>query len=167
MEANVEAFVQKMLDDLKVGLEAIAVALIDEYEGKLRLSTETPPAGFWNAVSDLACLDVQWAHWNSELWRCEEHRVACGCGQRHELYGLGFHNRWILMIIGQGTPVPGVARKESEWVVAQPEAVFSRVTRLLRYTLPSEGLMVRSSNGNGADPAEIAMPLWWVRRIHN
>ena len=153
MKENDQA-VQDVVGALKAGVDAMAVALFDDDRVRIHASSETPPDAFWNIFGGITCLEVDWGTWYRELRATRQHKATCSCGERHRLYGLVIRERWILLIVAPGEPVPGI------------ESVFSSAASVLMKLLPSHRARARSRGPTGGSgPAQLGIPLWWRRKV--
>jgi hypothetical protein len=159
-----DALIQKAITDLKVGFDGTAVAIFDHRTAQIQVSTEARPDAFWNAFTGFPCLPVDWAAWYRELWAAGEHHVTCGCGDRHQLYGLVLLERWVLLIVTRGLLVPDGGSFEAKVARSYAEEVL-----ILRFLLEEKEAGRRrpgaqGQGGGGSGPAELAIPLWWKQR---
>jgi hypothetical protein len=127
--------VQQEIDRLKIGLDAIAVAILDNSTGHVFVSTAEQATRFRRTVDELKCLDIDWRLWQQDLWTNREHELKCGCPGRHQLYGLVIHDPVVLLILAKTDPVPGVRVAERTLLESQAEMAFSTSILILEYLL--------------------------------
>lgn len=158
--------VQVALDELKAGIDGSAVALFDHHTNQIHTSTERPPDAFWKAFNGVPCLPIEWTTWYGELRAVGRHATTCGCGDRHQLYGLVINERVAIVIVARGLFVrdgivePGIAPSYSQ---GMSQLLLSIMESQLEINVRRRGSR-RQSGGGGAGPAELAIPLWWHER---
>jgi len=158
--------VKALLDAVKDGVEATAVGIIDGGRGWLHLSSERSPGSFWAAFTRLDCLRGAWGEWDQELLASGAAGILCRCGG-HSVQTRMVHTRWILVVLCEGPLVAGA------------EKVVEHAAQVLQGLLPL-GLPPQSSEppdeggpvggpgggpgGGGQGPAELGIPVAWIRR---
>jgi hypothetical protein len=144
--------VKALLTALKVGIEASAAGVFDTRRGDMHASSEMTLAAFWDAFGVRDCWDVDWGDWDRELLASNRARVSCGCGV-HSVRAFLVHDRWVLLVLAGGPLMTGA------------ETVISHALKILVHLLP-RGRAGRSAppRPGGAGPAELGIPVWWVRR---
>src|SRR5690349_2084793 len=98
--------VKALLKELKGGLEATVVGIVDGGRGWLHSSSEPSPGTFWAAFTGLDCLRGEWGDWDQELLASGAAGVVCRCGA-HAVRTLMVHTRWIVVVLSAGGLVVG------------------------------------------------------------
>ena len=99
--AMLDAEVKALLKELKGGIEATAVGIIDGARGWLHSSSEPSPGTFWAAFTELDCLRGEWGDWDQELLVSGAAGITCRCGA-HAVRSVMVHKRWIVVVLGEG-----------------------------------------------------------------
>ena len=155
----VPAAVTRTLDVFKATVDAYDVAAFDGWHGRTHLPDTTPPTELWDAIGKLACLAIDWSPFKSNLVRVGESEAVCRCGA-HFVTGFLIHRRWSLIVFGRQS----LATNE---LIPIRTRTMEKLGRLLPHLdeNTAEPLPGDSRGGGGtAGPAELAIPLWWVRR---
>jgi hypothetical protein len=153
--------VKALLKELKGGLEATVVGVIDGARGWLHVSSERSPGTFWSAFTGLDCLRGEWGDWDMELLASGAAGVICRCGA-HAVRSVMIHKRWIVVVLSDGGLVAGA------------DTVIEHAVKVLQDLLssgpppelpdpPADG----GPGGGGQAPAELGIPLAWIRRRSN
>jgi hypothetical protein len=153
-----DAEVKALLKELKAGLEATVVGIIDGGRGWLHSSSERSPGTFWAAFTGLDCLQGEWGDWDQELLASGAAGVMCRCGA-HAVRTVMIHTRWIFVVLSEGGLVAGA------------DKVIDQATQVLKGLLPSghppaspDTPVDGGPSGGGPAPAELGIPIAWIRR---
>jgi len=154
-----DAEVKALLKELKAGLEATVVGIIDGARGWLHSSSERSPGTFWAAFTGLDCLQGEWGDWDQELLASGAAGVMCRCGA-HAVRTVMIHTRWIFVVLSEGGLVAGA------------DKVIEHAIQVLKDLLPSgpppespdSPVDGGASGGGQAPPAELGIPIAWIRR---
>ena len=155
----VPAAVTRTLDAFKAGVDAYDLAAFDGWHGRTHLPDATSPGELWDAIRKLACLETDWNPFKSNLVRVGESEVGCRCGA-HFVTGFLIQRRWSLIVFGRQS----LAKSE---LVPIRMRTMEKLARLLPHldedtAEPSPG--DPRGGGGTAGPAELGIPLWWIRR---
>jgi hypothetical protein len=85
-------------------------------------------------------------------------RVDCQCGA-HALDAYLFHNRWILIVLANGPLVTGTDKIVGHALEVLKRLLPARPVR--RSSAPPAG---SGPAGGGQGPAELGIPVWWIRK---
>jgi hypothetical protein len=152
--------IQSAIDALKVGLGATAIALFDDDEARIYASTTVPVTDFWNAFGGIACLHVDWQEWYRKLRTVRQHQVTCSCPGGHSVHGILVHERWVLLMVADETLDP-----MSDFLLSSAANVLAGLLPTVRSRGgPAGPAGPRGPSGGGPGPAELAIPLWWLRK---
>jgi hypothetical protein len=150
--------IRALLAELKAGIEATAVGVLDGGRSWLHASSEQSPGSFWAAFNGLTCLVPDWERWEAELLTSGAARVACDCGG-HFVDAFRIRELWAVIVLSSGALAPAATQ-----VVRHALPILSRL-------LPAVGSKPRSappagggSGGEGQGPAELGIPAWWIRK---
>ena len=152
------AEIRALLEALKTGIEAKVVGIFDGARSWLHSSSEKSPGTFWSGFNELRCLRADWGDWDRELLETGRARVDCQCGA-HAVDAFLFHNRWILIVLANGSLVTG-----AETVIFHALDVLKQLLparRVRRSPAPPAG---SGPGGGGQGPAELGIPVWWIRK---
>jgi hypothetical protein len=151
------AKINAVLEALKTGIDAIVVGIFDGGRGWLHASSEKSPGTFWDSFHEIPCLEADWGDWDRELLASAYARVDCRCGT-HRIEAFMFHKRWILIVLSASRFVVGADR------------VVAHVLEILKHLLPAAPVgrlpsppVGGGSTGGGQGPAELGIPVWWIR----
>jgi hypothetical protein len=147
-----------LLTALKEGIDAAAIGVFDGRRGDMHASSEMTLAAFWDTFSANDCWDVDWGDWDRELLTAKRAAVSCGCGG-HSVLAFLIHDRWALLVLARGSLITGAGA-----VVVTAVKILTRLlpaTRSKGSVLPPYG---GGRGGGGSGPAELGIPVWWVRR---
>ena len=154
-----DADIAALLSEVKRGIEAELVGIIDGARGWLHVSSERSPGTFWAAFTELDCLRGEWGDWDQELLASGAAGILCRCGD-HSVQTRMIHTRWILVVLCEGSLVPG-----TEKVVEHAAAALAR---LLPSDPPpqSQEPPIDGGSGGGGSPgaAELGIPIGWIRK---
>jgi hypothetical protein len=151
------AEIRALLEELKPGIEAKVVGIFDGARSWLHSSSEKSPGRFWAGFNELGCLRADWGDWDRELLESGRARVDCQCGA-HALEAFLFHDRWILIVLANGP------------LVVCAETVILHALDVLKELLParpprrSAAPPAGGGPGGGQGPAEVGIPVWWIRK---
>ncbi|HEY7373419.1 MAG TPA: hypothetical protein VIF57_14765 [Polyangia bacterium] len=151
------AEIKALLESLKTGLDAALVGIFDGARAWLHASSESSPGAFWAALQDMPCLQTDWGEWDRELLESAHARVDCRCAS-HRLEAFMFHRRWILIVAAAG-PLVGGADK----VIAHAIEILKRLLPAARAGRSSPAPAGGGSGGGSQGPAELGIPVWWIR----
>jgi hypothetical protein len=152
--------VDQSIKQLRIGMDAAAVDLIDRHAGQ---SLELAPSLVAESLAKLPCLAVAWREWYRALEVAGDKTQTCSCGDRHQLHGTVLDKRWALamvvrdLVVGDGSFVPAKA-------LAYVEGVS-----LVRFFLEERQSDRRAASGgqSGGSPAELAIPVSWHRKARS
>jgi hypothetical protein len=162
-EKEIARGVRQAIGQLKAEIDAVAVAVLDRRSAQIHSCTGGEPDMFWSSLTGVPCLLVAWTTWYRELLSAGERCSTCGCGERHQLYGLVIDERWVLLIVVRALLLPDGDSFEP----TKAGNYFDAVT-LLRFLLSEEwatGPFGSRGPGSGGEsgPAELGIPLGWHR----
>ena len=164
-KAMVPLAVTRLLASFKSSTDAYDVATFNGWRGRTHVPADTTsPAQLWDTIGDLACLEVDWSPFKIRLVRSGESEVACRCGA-HFVTAFLICRRWTLLVLGRQT----LATPLSELLPIR-NTTIEKLARLLPHLEEGERITVEPlpgdprGGGGTAGPAELAIPLWWVRR---
>ena len=82
------------------------------------------------------------------------HNVGCTCDLRHAVQTVTVNDRWALLILARGDLAP-----------TAPSVILSSIPPMADL-LPLNRMRGKggSRGGEGPAPAELGIPLWWLRR---
>ena len=153
-----------LLSALVERVDAVGVGIYDPGEDQLVAAKELPPALFSEVFSALECFEGGWGDWERTLVDDGESHVRCACG-RHALELFLINGYWVLVVLTEEPFLSDAAAiiAQFRWLLAQllprPERPNRRVP---------EGPMTPPPAGGGPGgtppPAELRLPLSWVRR---
>jgi hypothetical protein len=149
------------IDQLKAGVDAAAVALVDRRRARTQGSAPEVPEALRDALERLSCLGVDWAGWYRDLLGAEEHNTTCQCGDRHQLHGLVLDDRWVLALVTRGLLLPDGSFQPTK------AAAYAEWVGAIRFFLEEEarpGSGPRGRGGGEPGSAELAIPLSWHRQ---
>jgi len=154
--------IQDSIGQLKAGIDATAVGLIDR---RTYRSADGPPSPVLEALGNLPCLRVQWEDWYRGFESAGDRTDTCDCGDRHQLHGTVIDGRWaVLMVVrrlfvSEGTFEPKKALAYAESILLIGAFLEEEGSRR-RFRSPGHG-------GGGTGPAALAIPLSWHRKSHS
>ena len=142
----------RILGAVREASGAVAVGLYDCDLERLHTSSESSEAAFWKLFFGLSCLDQQ--QWSRDLHRDGSARVGCTCDLRHAVQTVTVNDRWALLILARGDLAP-----------TAPSVILSSIPPMADL-LPLNRMRGKggSRGGEGPAPAELGIPLWWLRR---
>jgi hypothetical protein len=163
------AEVKRALAALQAQVEGETVAVVDGRTADVLATSGAGADAFWEAFRQLGCFRLDWGNWDGTLLAEERVQIACNCG-RHFIGAFLIHRRWILMAIAC-MPLVSV-HDASELLVTTGEAAVARALRALEVFLPfdpdarhaSPVDPGRGGSGGSSAPAELGIPVSWVRR---
>jgi hypothetical protein len=146
---------------LKAELRAGAVVLM-ERRPRSAWSAQELPEPLTAALARVPCLPLDWPTASAELEASEECTLTCGCGERHQLHGVVMATDWLLWIQARDLLRPDGSFDTSRaaaygtWVILIRAMFEDGVIR--------HGPSGKRGGGGTAGPAELGIPLWWVRK---
>ena len=152
--------VQSAIDALRVGTGATAIAVFDDDEARIHASTTVPATAFWNAFGEIPCMRVDWQEWYRKLRTVGQQRVTCSCAGRHSVQGILVHERWVLLMVASQALEP-----RSDFFVSSAAKVLADLLPRARSRGGPVGF--RGPSGGGSAPAELGIPVWWVRKAQS
>ena len=151
--------IKALLRELKHGIEAEVVGLIDGARGWLHASSERSSFGFWASFHDPPCLQGVWDEWDRELLASGSAGIVCRCGE-HAVRAVVFSKRWILIVMSDGPLVAG-ADTVIEHAINVLKGIVPTASEPPSTEPPAEG----GSSDGGEGPAELGIPIAWIRKV--
>jgi hypothetical protein len=165
--------VKQVLDGFRSRVRASTAAVLDGRRVSLPVVAETSFSPFWDGVDSLPCINFQ-------LWGLARRALASGARESVCTCGGHFVGMFAIRrsILGRHWILAVVARKsllrppnESDLVVTVAESAVAQTIAALAKLLDepdTDGTDPPPNDprggGGSAGPAELAIPLWWVRK---
>jgi hypothetical protein len=146
----------------KARSEAIAIAVVHVETARPLATSEAGPASFVAALAGIDCLEVSWGEVVDDVLIQRWVQLKCSCGG-HAAHVFKLRGPWMLLVLmGLG---PG---HRSTTILRVYESYHGTVEVLDRYLAQLEAdpppRHPRGGGGGGAAPAELGIPVWWVRQ---
>ena len=144
----------RMLAAVKEASGAVAVGLFDCDLARLHTSSEVSEEQFWKVLSGLKCLNMDCQQWHRDLQIQGRTRASCSCEACHAVQSVLFNDRSALVLLEHG-PLEATA----------PSVILSAIPPMADL-LPLNRMRGKRGlrGGGGPTPAELGIPLWWLRR---
>ncbi len=146
-----------LLDALREGLGAEALALFDDDRAEPDAASDPGQLSFWDAFAGLPCVELDWRDHYAALRTTKRFEATCACAERHRIDGFLIHDRWVLILVRPAQLTAGAV------------AVYMSGIGALADRLPPGKPPEGPSDAWYREPSQpkaggARLPIWWVRR---